>query len=426
VLIPWLLLVGAVLIVMAFSGRLVQRLPLSPAMVYLGVGVLVGPWGLALVRLDPLAEAKTLEVLSEVAVLIALFAVGLRLRLPQRKGAWAVPVRLASGGMVLTVAGIAVLAWALLGLPWPMAVLLGAMLAPTDPVLASDVQVHDPGDRDAVRLSITAEGGLNDGTAFPAVMLGLGLLGAHELGAWGWRWWGVDLVWAVAAGLGIGRLFGLALAWAVQALRRHGGRLESEEFLVIGAIALAYGLALAVKAYGFLAVFAAGASLSHAERARGQHIDPAVDAAHSDRLINFSAQLERLAEVALVLLVGVLLASVRWSWWTTGFALAVLFVARPLAVVLVTPRDAAAPLQRRLIAWFGVRGVGSVYYLAFALTHGLTPEVGRPLVDAVLVTIVLSIVLHGTSATPLMRAYRRRRPTPPEKAPLAAPDKEGL
>jgi NhaP-type Na+/H+ or K+/H+ antiporter len=408
-LIPWFVLVGAVFIVMALASHVVHRLPLSPAMLYLVVGLLIGPAGFGLLHIDPLAQPYGLEVLTEVAVLVTLFAVGLRLQVPFGWRGWRLPVRLASWGMVITTALIALLGYWWLSLPLGAAVLLGGVLAPTDPVLASDVQIQEPGDRDAVRMSITAEGGLNDGTAFPAVMLGLGLLGVHEVGTWAWRWWVVDLLWAVPAGLAIGalcgHLAGLAMAW----MRRRGEPLASEEFLVFGLIALAYGLALLLKAYGFLAVFAAGAALSRFERLRRDpQPDPEVDASHSSRLDSFSGQVERLAEVAVVLIIGAALAWVQWRWDLVLFALAVLFVVRPLMVYLLVRRPEAGPHQRRLIAWFGIRGVGSVYYLTFAAGFGVDPAWGHPLASVVFITIAASIVLHGITATPLMEGYYRR------------------
>ena len=140
--------------------------------------------------------------------------------------------------------------------------LLGAILAPTDPVLASDVQVANPGDHDRLRFGLTGEGGLNDGTAFPFVMLGLGWLGLHELGEGGWRWWTVDVLWAVAGGLGLGYLLGTLVGRLIIYLRvRHREALGSDEFISLGLIALTYGLALLSLTYGFLAVFAAGLAL---------------------------------------------------------------------------------------------------------------------------------------------------------------------
>src|SRR5215467_7230806 len=156
----WFLLVGLVLILMAFASRWVSRMPLSFAVIYLAAGLAIGPGGLDLLAVDLVRNAGSVEVLAEIAVLISLFAVGLRLRLPLTWNAWRTPVKLASVTMVLTIAGIAVAAYVLLQFPWPVALLLGAVLAPTDPVLASDVQVQHPGDRDVLRVALTAEAGL--------------------------------------------------------------------------------------------------------------------------------------------------------------------------------------------------------------------------------------------------------------------------
>ena len=151
-------------------------------MLYLAVGLGVGPIGLGLVARDTVGDAHLLERRTEVAVLVSLFTSGLKLSLPLSDRRWRLPIRLAFGSMAITVAAVAALAWALFDLPLGAAILLGAILAPTDPVLASDVQLEEPGDRDRLRFALTGEGGMNDGTAFPFVMLGLGLLGLHELG----------------------------------------------------------------------------------------------------------------------------------------------------------------------------------------------------------------------------------------------------
>ena len=409
-MIAWFLLIGAVLIVMALSGRTVERLPLSPAIVYLAIGWAIGLGGTGLLRIDPLLDVKALEVLTEVGVLVALFAVGLRLQLSLRSAAWRAAVRLAGVGMVLTTGGAALVGHWTLGLNLAAAVLLAAMLAPTDPVLASDVQITAPDDRDAVRVSITAEGGINDGAAFPFVMLGLGLLGVHELGPWGGRWFALDLAWPVVAGGALGWVFGNATGRMLRRSRASGSQPESEEFLVFGLIALTYGLALSLHAYGFVAVLAAGAALAHCERTTRTAPDAGTeDATHSTRLLRFAAQCERLLEVALVLVIGALLGTVEWRWPLLLFAAALLLVVRPLAVLLVVPRTLMPPSQRRLVAWFGIRGVGSVYYLSYALGHGVPHDLGKTISDAVYATIAISILAHGVSATPLMERYRRRR-----------------
>src|SRR5688500_14481303 len=214
-----LVLIGALLIVMGLSGSVLKRLPLSTALLYLGVGIVLGPECAGLIRIDLVRHAAWLERITEFAVLISLFTAGLKLRLEVTDAAWAMPLRLASVSMVVTVAALAAVGVFLLHLPLGAAVLLGAILAPTDPVLASDVQVEHAGDRDRVRFALTGEAGLNDGMAFPFVLLGLGLLALHPLGDFGWRWVAVDLVWAVVAGLGVGAALGTSLGRLVIYLR---------------------------------------------------------------------------------------------------------------------------------------------------------------------------------------------------------------
>ena len=196
----WFIVVGAVFLLMALSSSLLARLPLSTAMLYLAVGILIGPHALGLITIDPIDQAEIIERVTEVAVIISLFSAGLKLQVPRRDPFRRLPVILASWSMLLTVGLISLVGTLILGLPLGAAVLLGAVLAPTDPVLASDVQVTGPRDRDRLRFTLTGEAGLNDGTAFPFVVLGLGLLGLEELGTLGWRWFAVDVLWAIAGG----------------------------------------------------------------------------------------------------------------------------------------------------------------------------------------------------------------------------------
>jgi NhaP-type Na+/H+ or K+/H+ antiporter len=230
----WFVVAGILLVGIALSGSVLKRLPLTAAVIYLVAGAVIGPWGFGLMQIDALRDAELLERLTEVAVIISLFTAGLKLRIPLSDRRWRPAILLASLAMVLTVAAIAAFAVLALGLPVGAAVLLGAVLAPTDPVLASDVQVEHAGDAEPLRFSLTAEAGLNDGTAFPFVMLALGLMGGHELGAYGWRWLTVDLVWAVVAGLAIGTICGAAVARLVLYLRSvHREAVGLDEFLAL-------------------------------------------------------------------------------------------------------------------------------------------------------------------------------------------------
>jgi len=454
----WALIVGALLMTMALSGSALRHLPLSTAMFYLPVGYAIGPAGLGLAHIDPIADARLLEHLAEAAVVVSLFSAGLKLSVALDDRAWLLPLRLASTSMLITVLLLALLGLAI-GLPLGAAVLLGAILAPTDPVLASDVQVANPQDRSRLRVALTGEGGLNDGTAFPFVMLGLGLLNLHPLGDWGLRWLLVDVLWAVGGGLALGAALGTAMGRLVLHLRlRYQQALGYDDFLALGLIALSYGTAVLAMTYGFLAVFAAGVALRRVERqstcaqrdaagparaaaapAPSQFGDvppAAVEAvieqalthpaspaepqqvathpAHApaflaQAMLGSSEQMERIGEVAAVVVLGMLLAGVDWSlvpWWLVP---ALFLVVRPLAVAIGLAGAATQRPQRLLIGWFGIRGIGSLYYLGYSLNHGLHAALAPTLVALTLAAVVASIVAHGVSVTPLMARYDKLR-----------------
>jgi NhaP-type Na+/H+ or K+/H+ antiporter len=384
----WAIIIGVLLIVLVLSGTLLKRLPLSTAMLYLATGFVLGPAGWSVLTINPLAHAALLERVAEVAVLISLFSVGLKLGLPLSNRHWLLPLRLAFVSMTLTVALVAAVGVLGLGLPVGAAILLGAILAPTDPVLASAVQVESSGDRDRMRFSLTGEGGLNDGTAFPFVMLGLGLLGLHDLGTGGWRWLAVDVVWATAGGLLIGGAVGALIGRLVVYLRtRHQESVGLDEFLALGLIALAYGVAVLGHTYGFLAVFAAGLALQRVKEQSGMvHVsdagqpaeqpgnEPAAHATHADHadhastymmqaVRGFNEQMERIAELAVVLVVGALLPFTYLSAGTVGLLVLLFLVIRPASVWLGLLGAPISRDQQAMIAWFGIRGIGSIYYL---------------------------------------------------------------
>jgi len=419
----WFVIVGALLILAGLVGSVTDRLPLTPGLIYLLLGVALGPAGAGVLEIDPLRDVGVLERVFEVAVLISLFTLGLKLRLPFSDPLWRIPVRLAVLSMLVTIAAIAAGGVYLLGLPLGAAVLLGAMLAPTDPVLASDVQIKHLQERDRVRFGLTAEGAMNDGTAFPFVFLGLGLLGLREMGPFFLRWASVDLLWGVAGGLGIGWLCGIAVARLVVYLRQRTNEpIGLVEFLLLGLVAMSYGLALLAQALGFLAVLAAGLAVRRielmethrAERASPQatayvtsQTEPARTMARS--LLGLNEQLERVAELVAVVLLGALLSSGHFSLDGLGLALLVLLIVRPLSVLLGLLGGYSSGRQLALMSWFGIRGVGSLYYLTFAIASGLATPLAQRLLPLVLTVVAVSIVVHGISATPLMDLYGRRR-----------------
>lgn len=422
----WSLFVGTLLLTMVFASTLLGRLPLSSAMVYLALGCLLGPQAADVLNPDPLRNTVVLEGIAEVALLISLFAVGLQLGVPLRDRRWWLPLRLAFVSMATMVVMVTAVGVWLLDLPLGAAVLLGAIIAPTDPVLASGVQSEAGARPDRVGFSLAGEGGLNDGAAFPFVMLGLGLLGLHDVGPNFTRWISVDLIWATAGGAAIGGLLGAAVGRLVVHLRtRHGEAVGLDEFLALGLVCLAYGIAQLSLASGFLSVFAAGLALQrvreqpqrdtpslhsamdvegHSYQTMATHPEHASATMH-DYVQSFNEQLEKLAELGLVLVVGAMLAYAELpvaTWW---FIPLVLIVFRPLSVMAAVVGERLNPPQFLLIGWFGIRGIGSVFYLLLALRHGVSGHVADTLISLTLWTVVTSIVVHGLTAQPLMRRY---------------------
>ncbi len=444
----WAILIGVLLIAMVLASALLKRLPLSAAMLYLMVGFALGPTGLAILAPQPLTHADLLERVTEVAVLISLFSVGLKLGLPLSNRYWLLPLRLAFVSMTLTVGLLTAAGVLVLGLPLGAAILLGAILAPTDPVLAASVQVESSGDRDRLRFSLSGEGGLNDGTAAPFVRLGLGLMGLHDLGAWGWHWLAVDVLWASAGGLLIGGALGSMIGRLVVYLRtRHQESVGLDEFLSLGLIALAYGITVLCHAYGFLAVFAAGIALQRVkeqsrlttriptESPSIQHepqadAKPAAHATHADHasaymvhaVRGFNEQMDRISELTVVLVIGAMLTFIHPSVSAFAF-LALLFLAiRPVSVWMGLRGAPVSGDQRMMIGWFGIRGIGSVYYLAYAIHHGLPPPLAEQIMSVTLAAVATSIVLHCISVRPMMTLYWRRKNkkagiTPPAAQP---------
>ncbi|UXI70338.1 cation:proton antiporter [Tahibacter amnicola] len=422
----WSLVVGLLLLTMALTSKLVGRLPLSNAMVYLALGWLLGPDVADVLRPDPMEHTIVLERMAEIALLISLFAVGLQLGVPMRDPRWRLPLRLAFVSMTATVAMVTCVSVWLLDLPLGAAVCLGAILAPTDPVLASGV-VSDSGVRpNRVGFSLAGEGGLNDGTAFPFVMLGLGIAGLHDMGPGYARWAGVDLAWATIGGATIGGVLGAATGRIVVYLRtRHEEAVGLDEFLALGLVGTAYGLAQLSLASGFLSVFAAGLALQRVREQPQQGTPPlpsadeveghsyetmATHPAHAsatlkDSVQQFNEKLEKLAELALVLVVGAMLAYATPLPAALWFVPLLIVVLRPLSVLLATGGEGLSRPQRFLIGWFGIRGIGSIFYLLLALRYGLSGPVADTVIALTLWTVSASIIVHGVTAQPLMHRY---------------------
>ena len=430
----WFLLIGGLLLVRGLTASMPARFQVTPAIIYLVVGVVAGPTVLNLFHFNPLKESALLEVLTEVVVLISLFSAGVKMPVPFNYARWRTPVLLAALSMTISVAMVAAFAYYLLGLPLGAGILLGAILAPTDPVLATDVQIRHLGDHDQLRFTLTCEAGMNDGSAFPLVMLGMGLLGLHELGDFGIRWLMIDVLWATLMGITIGVVAGAALAHLAHWLRGPAPGLPlMDDFLGLGLIGVVYGLSVLVDSWGFLAVFFAAVALRQTDlklnQAHGQvalrrsiagngsppvEPQPSATPTVSGGSLIFKEHLERLSEVLLVLLIGGTLFIDSWSWSAVGLALFLFVVVRPASVFIGLLGTRTSLPIRAMVGWFGVRGIGSLFYLMYAIQHGLPEELALQLIQFTLIVVTLSIVFHGASVKPLMSRFgRHRRHLPP-------------
>ena len=400
-----LALVGLALLGAAWLPHLLKRHPLTFPIVYLLVGAGLYALPLPLPPADPIRFPVVAERLTELTVLIALTGVGLRIDTRFSWRRWSITWRLLGITMPLTILAGFWMGQHWLGYGAAAALLLGAVLAPTDPVLASDVEVNPPGEggEDPVRFALTSEAGLNDGLAFPFVWLAvaLALAAAGEPMDWG-RWLALDVLWRVLGGVAIGAVVGYALMHLIFRSEDKPTLASSSDGLTALAITLlVYGVAELCQAYGFLAVFVAALVIRQQERDHDYHAT----------LDLFAHQCEKLLMGLLLLLLGGAVASgilQALSWREVVFALAFVLLVRPLSGWLGLLGTRLPSRERWIIAVFGVRGIGSLYYLAFA-THHADFGNTEALWAVVCLVVVLSILLHGLSAQRVLEWMDRRR-----------------
>jgi sodium/hydrogen antiporter len=399
-------MVGVGALLAAVLPRLLAHRPISMPIAFLALGFAIFAVPTGLPDPDPIEHAKAAEHLTEVGVIVALMGAGLRLdRRPGLK-AWASTWLLLGVAMPLTIGATALLGWWWAGLVPATALLLGAALAPTDPVLADEVQVGDPNEdpekEDEVRFALTSEAGLNDALAFPFVYAALAMVAAGAAPS-GWiaEWLAVDVLYRLGVGLLAGILVGRALGglffrWSESVrLAKHG-----DGFAALAATFLAYGVTEVLQGFGFLAVFVCACTLRGVERDHDYH-----------RVLHeFIGQIERLFVVLLLLLFGGaiargLLGPLTWS--ALAVALAVLLLVRPLTAAVALIPGPGRVWEKGVIAFFGIRGIGSLYYVSYAIAHAEFEQV-ELLWATVGLVVVISVVLHGISATPVMKRLDRR------------------
>jgi NhaP-type Na+/H+ or K+/H+ antiporter len=400
---------GVATLAAALLPRLLGRAPVSMPMVFLVIGGVAFTVIEPLPAPDPVHNVDVTLHLAELCVIVSLMGAGLALNRSVGLRRWATTWRLLGVAMPVTMIGVGLLGWGLLGFGLAGAVLFAAAVAPTDPVLATEVQVAEPAenpddDEDEVRFSLTSEAGLNDGLAFPFVYAAIAIAAAGAAPA-GWlpHWVLVDVLWRLAAGL----LVGLAAGWGLRKLffsapsEKFRLAEHAEGFVALAATCLTYGLAELVEGYGFLAVFVCACTIRAAERSHGYH-----------RVLHqYVEQLERMLTVLVIFLLGGAAATgllAGTTWREILVAVVVLVVVRPLAGLVGLAGGRTGPRERIVVSLFGVRGVGSLFYVAYALSEG--DFVDPAAVWRIVALIVIgSIVLHGVSATPAMTLLDRTR-----------------
>ena len=402
----------AVLGVAAMSAAILPRVlagvPLSMPIVFLALGMVIYALPLGLEGPSVITDDQAAERLSELVVIVSLMSAGLKLRRPVGWRSWSVTWCLLGIAMPLSIAAVTLLALGPLGLPIASALLLGAVLAPTDPVLASDVQLPGPSREttkedadDPVRFALTSEAGLNDGLAFPFTNLAIAVAAG---GSWFLGWVVDDVVVRLTVGLVVGWIAGRAIAYLAFHVRSESALARtSEGFVAIGATLAVYGVAEIAHGYGFLAVFVAALTIRHQER----------DHEYQQDLHDFAETIERLASVVFLVLLGGAVVDGAWSVLTpaaVAVAFVIVLVVRPVAGWIATIGTNEGAPRRFAIAFFGIKGMGSVYYLAHAATEEQFAAAREIWAVAILV-IVISVVVHGIAASPVLEWVERRTST---------------
>jgi NhaP-type Na+/H+ or K+/H+ antiporter len=390
-------ILGVACLGMAWMPALAKRIHVSYSIIYVLFGFLLYVCIDGLPEPDPRKEENVTMRLTEMTVIISLMGTGLKINKPFSLRNWAIPFRLVSVTMLLSIICTTLLGYYWLGFAIPSALLLGAALAPTDPVLASDVQVGPPQEKSNgdVRFSLTAEGGLNDGMAFPftwlAITLALHPFAEDVIQSWFIR----DFLLKISVGTISGLLLGKGLAYLVFKLPGKA-KLNTfgDGFVALSATLLVYGVTELLHGYGFIAVFISAVTLRNVE----------MDDEYHEKLHAFTNQIERIFVAIVLILFGGSIADGILStltWKLAGFAGLAIFLVRPICTYLSLFKARLQTREKAVISFFGIKGVGSLFYLSFALTEAHF-EHGNELWAVVSLIVLCSIVIHGVTATKAM------------------------
>jgi NhaP-type Na+/H+ or K+/H+ antiporter len=389
-----LTIIGAGILGMAWMPAVTAKTKISYSIIYLLLGMLLYSVFDFLPAPDPKVHKELTLHLTEMVLIVSLMCTGLKIDQKFSFRTWHIPFRLVTITMFLCIAAVTYIGIAYFGMPLASALLLAAVLAPTDPVLATDVQVGDPNeeDRDNAKFSLTAEAGFNDGMAFPFVWLAITVAlfaAGNEDFVFTWAW--KHVVYQIAAGLLAGYLLGKLLAYILFTLSKKFETMATRDgFVSIAATLIVYGATEMIHGYGFIAVFIAALTLRGYEREHKYH----------NRLHAFSDQIERiLVAIMLILFGGSLVRGILddLTWQMAAFGIFFIFIIRPVAGLIGLIGTRLKIQEKLVISFFGIRGIGSMYYLAFAF--GAASFVNQDqLWSMVAFIILISIGIHGLTA----------------------------
>jgi NhaP-type Na+/H+ or K+/H+ antiporter len=411
---------GILIALVAWLPLALRRLPLSLPIVCIVIGSII--FGMRPMGFDPSPSAHPYitERLTEFVVIIALMGAGLKIDRVFSFKQWSITWRLLLITMPLSILAIMGVGLWVLGTGALASLLLASSLAPTDPVLAADVQVGGPkdGGEDTVRFALTSEAGLNDGFAFPFVHLAIVLSLAATTGDdWLVRWLSFNVFWEIVAGISCGWLVGKIFGWLT--FRMPGDTLAKtgDGLIAIAATFVSYGISELIHCYGFFAVFVTALTLRSAHR----------DHEFQRDMHDITEQVERIAMMVLLLAFGGSLVTgppAPIGWTEVFAAVLILFVVRPATGLLGMIGAPATRGEKLAVAFFGIRGVGSFYYLAYGLNHGEFEDADR-LWSILSLVAIMSIVMHGLTVTPIMRWLDRSHGRDPDKGGLPPPGLQG-
>ena len=386
--------IGVAIILAYWMPRFVSGREPAAAALLIGLGAVC--FGLipgVAAAISPILNPKPWEIATELCILFGLFGVGLRIDQLFSWKRWRPTIRLLLVAMPLTIISVALAGWAFAGLTFASALLLGAVLAPTDPVLAADVQVGPPleAGQHQVRYTLTTEAGLNDGLAFPFVYLALVLAAsagfdAAEFGNWVLR----DVIYRCVVGVGSGIILGRLLGKILFDWPRSNPLADTQSGVVaLAGVLVVFGITELIEGYGFIAAFLAGVTLRRVEADHKFHVE----------LHDFAQSLEHALTSLILLALGaalpVLIAPLTWR--DAAIAGALIFIIRPIVASASLVRLGLRPRERKVIAFYGIRGIGSLYYLGYVGSHYGLDDASR-IWAIVAFSILVSTIVHGFTA----------------------------